>query len=200
METRDPARVPVLVVDDVAPNLLALQAVLGNEGYELVDACSGAEAVAAVAQREFAVVLLDARMPGMDGFETAARLRHAVVGRRPVPIIFVTAADENEDQIRRAYEAGAADFISKPLDGTVLKAKVRIFADLYRAHQHLAESELRFHHLVDAVVDSSGAKDGSRTRDGAFARMGAASGRASSSPRSTARTARFAASRRSRAT
>ena len=153
MPTRDSPRVPVLVVDDVAANLLAMQAVLGDEEYELVDAASGAEAVAAVERREFAVVLLDARMPGMDGFETAIRLRDAVAGRRPVPIILVTAADENDDQLRRAYEAGAADFVRKPLDRTVLKAKVRVFADLYRAHQHLADSELRFHHLVDAVVD-----------------------------------------------
>jgi PAS domain S-box-containing protein len=153
MQTEESGGVPVLVVDDVAANLVAMQAVLGDEGYQLVFAHSGPEAIAAVEQREFAVVLLDARMPGMDGFETAVRLRDAVAGRRPIPIIFVTAADGNDDEIRRAYERGAADFVRKPLDAAVLRAKVRVFADLYRAHQHLAESELRFHHLVDAVVD-----------------------------------------------
>ena len=129
---------PILLVDDRRANLAALEAVFEPEGYDLVCVTSGEEAVDQVERREFAVVLLDLQMPTMDGVQTAREMRKraARLGRR-VPIIFVTAIDIDRASIPRAYDAGAVDFLQKPLETQVLRAKVAVFADLYRS-RHLA--------------------------------------------------------------
>jgi signal transduction histidine kinase len=125
----DPIVASILLVDDHRANLMVLQAVLAPLGQRLVSAASGAEALDRVAAEEFAVVLLDVMMPGLDGFGTAARMRQLERGRY-APIIFVTALD-GRDVAARGYALGAADFLSKPFDADALLAKVGVFVDLH---------------------------------------------------------------------
>ena len=126
----------ILLVDDRAENLFALEAILSSLDQELVFARSGEAAVDAAVADEFAVILLDVVMPGMDGFETAAQIKRH--GRTPnVPIIFLTAAGSEPDLAFRGYAAGAVDYISKPFDPWVLRAKVSVFVDLYLKERQL---------------------------------------------------------------
>jgi CheY-like chemotaxis protein len=130
-------RAKILLVDDRSENLLALEAILSALDQELVRANSGEEALRALLKDDFALILLDARMPGMDGFETAARIK----GRnrtKNVPIIFLTAVDTDKNNTFRGYAAGAADYIAKPFDPWVLRAKVQVFVDLWVAGRRLA--------------------------------------------------------------
>jgi signal transduction histidine kinase len=127
---RQPVR--ILIVDDVESNLVALEALLASPSVDVVRARSGQEAVRALRKEEFAVILLDVRMPGMDGFETAAAIRTSD-GARSIPIIFVTAHGSTQDQLAKAYALGASDFIQKPIDPEQLRAKVRVLTDLARA-------------------------------------------------------------------
>ena len=123
-------RAKILLVDDRAENLFALEAILSSLDQDLVSARSGEAAVEAAAGDEFAVILLDVLMPGMDGFETAARIKEG--SQTPhVPIIFLTAAGAEPEFTFRGYAAGAVDYISKPFDPWVLRAKVSVFVDLH---------------------------------------------------------------------
>ena len=124
------ATAKILAVDDDQRNLLALQELLQMPGQALVLASSGEEALKCVEHEEFAVILLDARMPGLDGFATARRIRERP-GPRNTPIIFLTAAYEDLASIFRGYEVGAVDYIVKPLIPEVLKSKIAVFVDLY---------------------------------------------------------------------
>ena len=120
----------ILLVDDRPGNLVALEAILSSLDQILVPVQSGEQAVQAVRDDEYAVVLLDIVMPGMDGFETATQIkRHAK--NRDVPIIFLTAATMQPEQAFQGYAAGAVDYLAKPFDPWVLKAKVSVFVDLY---------------------------------------------------------------------
>ena len=130
----------VLLVDDHEENLIALEAVLEPTGYRLVKARSGYEALKAMLQDEFAAILLDVQMPGMDGFETAELIR-ARERTRSVPIIFVTAISKEPEHIFRGYGAGAVDYLFKPVDPVVLRSKVEIFGELYERGRALAERE-----------------------------------------------------------
>ena len=125
-------RAKVLMVDDRPENLLALEAILGSLDLDLVRAGSGEEALRALLRADYALILLDALMPGMDGFETAARIKRRV-RTKDVPIIFVTAVDTDPDSSYRGYVAGGADYISKPFDPWILRAKVQVFVDLWAA-------------------------------------------------------------------
>jgi len=119
----------VLVVDDHPENLLALEAVLAPVGARIIRAGSGEEALRAVLAEDFAAILLDVQMPGMDGFETAATIR----GRQRsahTPIIFLTALSTDLANVARGYEAGAVDYVLKPFDPLVLRSKVAVFCDL----------------------------------------------------------------------
>jgi CheY-like chemotaxis protein len=128
----------ILLVDDRAENIVALEAILSSLNQTLVPARSGDAALKALLRDEFAVILLDVLMPGMDGFETAAHIK-----RRPrtrdVPIIFLTALDTEPDFAFRSYSAGAVDYIAKPFDPWVLRAKVSVFVDLYMKNRQLRE-------------------------------------------------------------
>ncbi|MDP9346793.1 MAG: SpoIIE family protein phosphatase, partial [Actinomycetota bacterium] len=119
----------VLLVDDRPENLLALEAVLEPLGVTLRTALSGEEALRALLAEDFAVVLLDVQMPGMDGLETARFIR----GRersRTTPLIFLTAVSTEIDQVAQGYDAGAVDYVLKPFEPTVLRSKVRVFCEL----------------------------------------------------------------------
>ncbi|MET9484931.1 response regulator [Streptomyces sp. NPDC006638] len=129
-------RASILLVDDMEDNLVALEAVLASLDEPLVRARSGEEALSALGQRQFAVILLDVRMPGMDGFETATavkRLDHA----KDIPIIFLNGSDADGGYAFRGYATGAADFLTKPFDPWVLRAKVRVFLELHRGKLQL---------------------------------------------------------------
>ncbi len=130
------AAVNVLVVDDTEQNLLALQALLARPGIEVIVARSGPEALELLLQRDVALALLDVQMPGMDGFALAELMRGA---RRTahIPIIFLTAASEDRSRTFRGYEAGAIDFLHKPIEPHVLNTKVGVFVELYRQRQQL---------------------------------------------------------------
>jgi CheY-like chemotaxis protein len=131
----------ILLVDDRAENIIALEAILGSLNQTLVSARSGEDALKALLGDEFAVILLDVLMPGMDGFETAARIK-----QRPktqdVPIIFLTALNTEPDYAFRSYSAGAVDYIAKPFDPWVLRAKVSVFVDLYLKNRQLSEQAM----------------------------------------------------------
>lgn len=138
----------VLIVDDDPTKRFALRTVLAPLGEDVVEASSGADALRQLLRREFAVVLLDVRMPVMDGFETAQLIR-----RRPrselTPIIFVTALDQGETNAGRGYELGAVDFVFAPVVPAILRAKVSVFMELYRAQQELRRYRNQLEHLVE---------------------------------------------------
>jgi diguanylate cyclase (GGDEF)-like protein len=121
-------QVSVLLVDDRPENLLALEAVLEPLGQRLVQARSGGAALQAVLAEQFAVILMDIRMPDLDGFETLALLRTRKLSRH-IPIIFLTGHAEQEDQLR-SYASGAVDILQKPFDPNTLRAKVGVFVHL----------------------------------------------------------------------
>jgi CheY-like chemotaxis protein len=128
----------ILLVDDRIENLIALEAILSSLNQILVSVRSGEQAVQAVLADDYAVVLLDIVMPGMDGFETAIQIkRHAK--SRDMPIIFLTAAVAPPEQAFRGYAAGAVDYLAKPFDPWVLKAKVSVFVDLYLKNSQLRD-------------------------------------------------------------
>ena len=127
----------ILLVDDRAENLVALDAILSSLNQILVPVRSGEQALQALLADEFAVVLLDVVMPGMDGFETATRIKRDAK-TRDVPIIFLTAAVAQPEQAFRGYAVGAVDYLAKPFDPGVLRTKVAVFVDLY-----LKASQLR---------------------------------------------------------
>lgn len=127
----------ILLVDDRAANLVALEAILGSLNETLVRAGSGEDALRALLRDDFALILLDAQMPGMDGFETATRIK-ARERTKDVPIIFLTANDFDTHLAYRGYAAGAADFLAKPFDPWLLRAKVQVFVDLWHAGRKLS--------------------------------------------------------------
>ncbi len=145
-------RAPILLVDDTPANLLGLQAILAASDHELVGVGSGPEALAQLETREFAVVLLDLQMPVMDGVETALKIRQLVNAHgHTVPIIFLTATDATVPRVLTAYASGAVDFIQKPLQPEILRSKVLIFADPYRAKQRLVVEIEQRRRLEDAL-------------------------------------------------
>ncbi|RJL31985.1 response regulator [Bailinhaonella thermotolerans] len=133
-----PDRAKILLVDDREENLIALEAILSSLDLALVRARSGEEALKALLGQEFALILLDVRMPGMDGFETAAHIKRRE-RTRDIPIIFLTVVDAEPDYAFRGYAAGAVDYLTKPFDPWVLRAKVSVFVDLYDKNRRLAE-------------------------------------------------------------
>ena len=132
----------ILLVDDRVENLIALDAILSPLNQILVPVQSGEQALKALRADEFAIVLLDIVMPGLSGFETAIRIKRDAK-TRDVPIIFLTAAVAQPEQTFLGYAAGAVDFLAKPFDPGVLKAKVAVFVDLYlKASQLREQAEL----------------------------------------------------------
>lgn len=137
-----PPRANILLVDDQPANLLVLEVVLSELGDTLVRAASGEDALRLLEERDFAVVLLDVRMPGLSGFETAQRMR-AADRTKHTPVIFLSAAESAEFPVAEAYRLGAVDFLVKPLIPEILRAKVAVFVDLFRKGERLRELERR---------------------------------------------------------
>jgi signal transduction histidine kinase/ActR/RegA family two-component response regulator len=121
----------ILMVDDRPENLLSLRAILEQPDYHLVSASSGEEALSLALRENFAVALVDISMPGMDGLEVAIHMKE-LERSRDIPIIFITAFGDDPEEIHRAYSAGGADYLVKPLDAEIVRKKVAVFVDLSR--------------------------------------------------------------------
>ncbi|POX37266.1 response regulator [Streptomyces sp. Ru73] len=137
MSTGTPDACSILLVDDMEENLVALAAVLGPLHRKVVRARSGEEALKAMLRQDFAVVLLDVAMPGMDGFETAANIKR-LDQTKDVPVILVTGAEPGPDYAYRGYAVGAADILTKPVDPWLLRTKVGLFLELDAKNRQLA--------------------------------------------------------------
>ncbi|MBN1210035.1 MAG: PAS domain S-box protein [Myxococcaceae bacterium] len=162
-------RASILMVDDHASNLLALEAILEPLGQELVKATSGEEALKHLLQRDFAVILMDVQMPGLDGFQTAALIKQRE-RTRTIPIIFLTALSRDAAHIFKGYAHGAVDYLLKPFDPEILRSKVSVFVDLFLKEQQLQrqaallrqkerealerQSELRYRRLLSALPET----------------------------------------------
>ena len=139
MDRSPEERVNLLLVDDRPENLKSLEAILSDLGQNLVFAQSGQEALKNVLKTEFAVILMDVRMPGMDGLETAALIRQRDQTAL-TPIIFLTAYGENDEQVRKGYLLGAVDFLFKPIVPEILRSKIAVFVELYRKTEEVRRS------------------------------------------------------------
>ncbi|HMG92859.1 MAG TPA: response regulator [Chryseolinea sp.] len=131
----------ILLVDDREDNLLSIEAILSPSGYQFVKASSGRQALKVLlSEFDFAMILMDVKMPNLNGFETAAliyereKLRH-------IPIIFITANNYGDENIFKGYQSGAIDYIFKPFNPDVLRAKVAVLIDLYKKNRLLLEQE-----------------------------------------------------------
>jgi CheY-like chemotaxis protein len=187
-----PTKPRILLVDDRAENLTALEAILSSLNQVLVPVRSGDAALKALLTGEFAVILLDVVMPGMDGFETASHIKRRAK-TRDIPIIFLTAASSEPDYAFRGYAAGAVDYIAKPFDPWVLRAKVSIFVELYAKNLQLREqAELLRAQLASAPGLAQGGGAASLIADPATGAP-AASGSGAAEPLLTELSGRLAA-------
>jgi PAS domain S-box-containing protein len=159
----------ILLVDDHPANVVALEAILEPLGHELVTASSGEEALRHLLRRDFALVLLDVQMAGLDGFETANLIKQRPRSRH-IPIIFITAVGRDAAHVFRGYSQGAVDYLVKPFDPDILRSKAQVFVDLYlkgeqikaqerilREHERAAlerASEERYRRLLDGLPQS----------------------------------------------
>jgi two-component sensor histidine kinase len=134
-----PAPINILIVDDEPKNLTVLESILDNPDYRLIRAGSGEEALLALLADEFALVILDIHMPGMSGFELA-RMVKTRKKTANVPIIFLTAYYNEDQHVLEGYGAGAVDYLLKPVNPTVLRGKVAVFAELHRKRQSIEET------------------------------------------------------------
>ncbi|HLZ94533.1 MAG TPA: ATP-binding protein [Candidatus Dormibacteraeota bacterium] len=148
MASAQPERTNILIVDDDASKVVALRSVLDPLGENIVEARSGADALRSLLREDFAVILLDVRMPIMNGFETAELIRQRPASEL-TPIIFVTALDQAETDMGRGYELGAVDFVFSPIVPAILRAKVQVFIDLYKAQHQLK----RYRDQLQALVE-----------------------------------------------
>jgi signal transduction histidine kinase len=141
------SKADILLVDDDATKRFALKSILNPLGQTIVEAASGPDALRQLLRQDFAVILLDVRMPGMDGFEAAQLIR-----QRPrselTPIIFVTALDRAETDMGRGYDLGAVDFVFAPVVPAIMRAKVTVFVELYKAQQELRRYRTQLERLV----------------------------------------------------
>src|SRR5438132_7356482 len=148
-EERDAPPARILMVDDHPPNLIALDAILEPLGQELVHANSGAEALRHLLDGDFAVILMDVQMPGIDGLQTAKLIKERERNRH-IPIIFLTAIHKDPAYIFRGYKEGAVDYMLKPFDPEILRAKVSVFVDLWRKGEQVRRQQamLRARELI----------------------------------------------------
>lgn len=140
----------ILLVDDRPENLLALEAVLAPLNQTLVTATSGEDALKHLLDRDFALILLDVQMPGMDGFETATQIKERPKTKE-IPIIFITAISQEPHHALRGYSTGAVDYLFKPFDPWALRTKVSVFIDLHRKNKLLAQTEAVLRKISDSL-------------------------------------------------
>lgn len=147
--------IKILLVDDKRENLLSLQVILANSGYEFVEAISGKDALRILLKnQDFAIILMDVQMPLMDGFETAELIRQSDKLKN-VPIIFLTANMDTTEYIFKGYQSGAVDYMIKPLSPEILRAKVMVFTDLFRKNQELRMKEEEANKLNEIILKTN---------------------------------------------
>ncbi|MEO2048628.1 MAG: response regulator, partial [Pirellulales bacterium] len=146
----DPNKIKLLVVDDRPENLYAMENILSKLDAELIMAGSGNEALTLTLRHKFALILLDVQMPEMNGYEVATLLRERDVTAN-IPIIFVTAINNDKTHIFKGYEAGAVDYLSKPIDSVILQAKVKIFLQLHQQNYELAQKNIELAELYQTA-------------------------------------------------
>lgn len=129
--------IPILIVDDRPANLVAIESILTMPEYHLVMVQSAQEALLALLHTEFAAILLDVKMPDISGYHLARLIKGRKLSHH-LPIIFVSAHFKDGTDMKLGYEAGAVDYLIKPFDPTVLRAKVAVFAELYRQRTALS--------------------------------------------------------------
>ena len=157
-------RVNILLVDDQPANLLALEAILQELGHNLVKARSGEEALQRLLGDEFAVLLLDVQMPGLDGFETARLIRGREKSRH-TPIIFLTAFESDRFPVERAYSLGAVDYLVKPLVPIIVQAKVAGFVELFEKTQQIKRQAERLRQIERREFEERLAEENARLRE-----------------------------------
>jgi signal transduction histidine kinase/FixJ family two-component response regulator len=152
MEPPPPPRASILLVDDHPANVVALEAILAPLGHELVAASSGEEALRQILRRDFALILLDVQMAGLDGFQTAGLIKQRPRSRH-IPIIFITAVGRDAAHVFRGYSEGAVDYLVKPFDPDILRAKAQVFVDLHLKEEQIKAQEklLREHERADLL-------------------------------------------------
>lgn len=145
----------LLVVDDDPANLTAISEMISGLGADVVVAASGREALRRVLQHDFCAILMDVRMPGMDGYETAALIRQRERSRR-IPVIFLTAQDKDQAQVFRGYSEGAVDYVFKPVEPVVLRAKVSVFIELYKQAEEIRAKAQQERRLLEENLQIRG--------------------------------------------
>ena len=153
-------KVPILVVDDLPQNIMALEAVIADKGFDVITASSGKDAVRLSLKHDFALILLDVQMPGMSGFEVA-RLIRSNPKTNHFPIIFVTAGMKDLLSQVEGYETGAVDYLIKPFEPVILRSKVQVFRELYLQRKVIE----RFYNNLEQLVEerTSELKEANRT-------------------------------------
>lgn len=149
----DRKKIHILAVDDREENLLAIESIIDSEDITLITALSGNKALSMMFDYDFALVLMDVQMPGMDGFETAELMRGSDKTRH-IPIIFITAISKEKKHIFRGYDAGAVDYIFKPYEPEILQSKVNVFIDLYRQRNTLEDLTRKLEHTISELIAS----------------------------------------------
>src|SRR5665647_512657 len=139
-EEKDPQMLKILLVDDNADNLMSMEVILEKERYTFSKALSGKEALKILLKEDFSLILLDVRMPIMDGYETA-ELIYQREKLRHIPIIFITGQDYEDASTFKGYKIGAVDYIRKPVNPQILRSKVGVFAELHKKNQLLQRQE-----------------------------------------------------------
>ncbi len=150
--------IKLLLVDDIEENLLALEAVLGREDIELVQARAGSEALELLLKHEFALAIIDVHMPDMTGFELAEIMRGTERTRR-IPIMFLTADQPDQHRQFRGYESGAVDFLYKPFDPQILISKANVFIELARQRQEITRQRDDLQRAKQSAESANAAKD-----------------------------------------
>ncbi|MFZ4855409.1 MAG: diguanylate cyclase [Desulfuromonadaceae bacterium] len=141
-------KVPILVVDDLPQNIMALEAVIADDGFDVITASSGNDALRLSLKHDFALILLDVQMPGMNGFEVA-RLIRSNPKTHHFPIIFVTAGMKDLLNQIEGYETGAVDYLIKPFEPVILRSKVQVFRELYLQRKVIE----RFYNNLEQLVE-----------------------------------------------
>ena len=153
MQKNKPDKPLILMVDDKPMNLLALSAAIQSEDYHIIQGGSGNEALSLVLDHDFALILLDVQMPDMDGFETAELIRSNPKTRH-IPIIFVSAVNQEDAHLFKGYDKGAVDYLFKPVNTFILRSKIRVFMELYqqkKAGEILSENLKKALDEADAI-------------------------------------------------
>ncbi len=150
----DTEKTKILIVDDLPQNLISLEALLQTPDRNIVQATSGNDALKIILDHDFALILLDVQMPGMDGFETAELIRK---GNRfkHIPIIFVTAISKEQKHMFKGYETGAVDYLFKPLNPQILEAKVNVFIELYRKRMTLKQTTKKLQETIENLEEAN---------------------------------------------